>query len=78
VVVILGVKTLFAGSSCNDLVVVDGMNIVSGHFDKKIRFYDVRSDSTTLREIELEGRITSLDITDGKFLSCFQLTHVIH
>jgi autophagy-related protein 16 len=59
------VKTLFAGSSCNDLVVVDGMNFISGHFDKKIRFYDVRSDSNTLKEIALEGRITSLDITSG-------------
>ncbi len=60
-----GVKTLFAGSSCNDVVVVDGMNVIGGHFDKKIRFYDLRSDSSTTREILLEGRITSLDLTKG-------------
>lgn len=31
----LGISTKFAGSSCNDLVTVDGVQILSGHFDKR-------------------------------------------
>lgn len=38
------VRTLFAGSSCNDLVTRQGheADIISGHFDKTIRFFDLR------------------------------------
>ncbi|KAJ8946512.1 hypothetical protein NQ318_004647 [Aromia moschata] len=38
------IETKFAGSSCNDLVTVDsaGSIIISGHFDKSIRFWDSR------------------------------------
>lgn len=60
-----GTKTIFAGSSCNDIAVVDGCNVVSAHFDKKLRFYDLRSDCSTVREILLDGRITSVDLTLG-------------
>lgn len=64
-------RTLFAGSSCNDLVVTgstDSGIIISGHFDKKIRFWDTRNEGSA-NEINLEGRITSLAISnDGSYL----------
>ena len=62
-----GVKTIFAGSSCNDLVTSDGLgtNIISGHFDRKVRFWDTRSESSA-NEIVLQGRVTSLDIAPGR------------
>jgi autophagy-related protein 16 len=57
-----GIKTLFAGSSCNDAVAFDSQCIISGHLDKKIRFWDVRADPTQ-SEILLQGKVTSLDIS---------------
>ena len=57
-------KTLFAGSSCNDLVTIDSNLIISGHLDKKIRFWDARIDPTQ-SEILLQGKVTSLDISSG-------------
>lgn len=60
-----GSKTIFAGSSCNDLVTLHGTSIISGHFDKRVRFWDPRAD-TTINEIGLQGRITSLDVSPGK------------
>lgn len=38
------IKTYLAGSSCNDVVTTDqsGECVASGHFDKKLRFYDTR------------------------------------
>lgn len=62
-----GVKTIFAGSSCNDLVTLHDNNIVSGHFDKRVRFWDIRSDSST-NEIMLQGRLTSLNLAPGRYL----------
>ena len=59
------IKTLFAGSSCNDLVTLDSHCIISGHLDKKIRFWDARIDPTQ-SEILLQGKVTSLDISKGK------------
>lgn len=38
-----GIKTVFAGSSCNDIVCTEQC-VMSGHFDKKIRFWDIRYD----------------------------------
>ena len=35
-----GIKTVFAGSSCNDIVCTEQC-VMSGHFDKKIRFWDI-------------------------------------
>jgi autophagy-related protein 16 len=66
-----GVKTIFAGSSCNDLVTIHGTNILSGHFDKRVRFWDYRTDSST-NEILLQGRLTSLDLSPGTtaYTSC--------
>ncbi|XP_021947114.1 autophagy-related protein 16-1 isoform X2 [Folsomia candida] len=59
------ISTKFAGSSCNDLVCVDGSSIISGHYDKRIRFWDARTDSPT-QEVNLCGRITSLDLSLDK------------
>lgn len=66
-----GTETKFAGSSCNDLVTTDSFSIISGHFDKKIRFWDTRTADCTANDIPLQGKITSLDLSkDGKFLLC--------
>nr|AWV66630.1 autophagy-related protein 16 [Brachionus rotundiformis] len=59
------IKTLFAGSSCNDLVTLDSQSIISGHLDKKIRFWDIRMDPPQ-SEICLQGKITSLDISSNR------------
>lgn len=61
---VAGIRTIFAGSSCNDLVASDGggTTIISGHFDKRIRFWDTRADSSA-NEIVLAGQITSLDLS---------------
>lgn len=68
------IETKFAGSSCNDLVTGDGSGttIISGHFDKRIRFWDSRTDASSVNDIVLQGKITSLDLSrDGKYLlSC--------
>jgi autophagy-related protein 16 len=63
--ILKGAKTLFAGSSCNDLVTMDSQLIISGHLDKKIRFWDARMDNTQ-SEILLQGKITSLDISSDR------------
>lgn len=63
-------KTIFAGSSCNDLVTSDiaGTKIISGHFDKKVRFWDIGCDQA-VNEIQLHGKVTSLDLSpDSNFL----------
>lgn len=68
-----GIETKFAGSSCNDLVTSDGAGstIISGHFDHRIRFWDTRAESSS-NDILLEGKVTSLDLSRGKFrLSTF-------
>ncbi|XP_075235351.1 autophagy-related protein 16-1-like [Lycorma delicatula] len=65
-------QTKFAGSSCNDLVTSDGAGttIISGHFDKKIRFWDTRSDMAE-HDIQVQGKVTSLDLSrDAKNLLC--------
>lgn len=43
-----------------------GSTIISGHFDKKIRFWDSRTDSSA-SDIVLNGKVTSLDLSKGKF-----------
>ncbi|CAB0045134.1 unnamed protein product [Trichogramma brassicae] len=66
------IETKFAGSSCNDLVTSDGSGstIISGHFDKTIRFWDTRTETGS--NLQLQGKITSLDLSrDANFLlSC--------
>uniref|UniRef100_A0A8C9ZY83 ATG16 autophagy related 16-like 1 (S. cerevisiae) n=1 Tax=Sander lucioperca TaxID=283035 RepID=A0A8C9ZY83_SANLU len=63
-------KTVFAGSSCNDIVCTEQC-VMSGHFDKKIRFWDIRAESI-VQELELQGRVTSLDLNHDRteLLSC--------
>nr|XP_037285186.1 autophagy-related protein 16-1-like isoform X2 [Rhipicephalus microplus] len=58
------IRTIFAGSSCNDLVASDsgGTTIISGHFDKRLRFWDSRAESSA-NEIVLGGLISSLDLS---------------
>ena len=61
------VSTKFAGSSCNDIVTSD-QTIISGHFDKKVRFWDNRG-TQPVNQVELGGKVTSLDLArDGKYL----------
>ncbi|XP_069831624.1 autophagy-related protein 16-1 isoform X3 [Dendropsophus ebraccatus] len=64
------IKTVFAGSSCNDIVCTEQC-VMSGHFDKKIRFWDIRTECI-VRELELQGRITALDLNPERteLLSC--------
>ncbi|KAJ8270834.1 hypothetical protein GJAV_G00119800 [Gymnothorax javanicus] len=63
-------KTVFAGSSCNDIVCTEQC-VMSGHFDKKVRFWDIRAESI-VRELELLGRVTSLDLNPDRtqLLTC--------
>ncbi|KAJ7392633.1 hypothetical protein OS493_010284 [Desmophyllum pertusum] len=59
-------RTIFAGSSCNDIVINDGIGsqVASGHLDKTVRFWDVRSENqSSVGEITLQGKITSLDLS---------------
>lgn len=64
-------KTLYPGSTCYDLVCRKGQDIISAHFDKRIRFWDIRADSSA-QEIMLQGRLTSLDISPNGYylLAC--------
>ncbi|XP_034404384.1 autophagy-related protein 16-1 isoform X2 [Cyclopterus lumpus] len=63
-------KTVFAGSSCNDIVCTEQC-VMSGHFDKKVRFWDIRTESRG-QELELLGRVTSLDLNHDRteLLTC--------
>ncbi|XP_013194000.1 autophagy-related protein 16-1 isoform X2 [Amyelois transitella] len=64
------IETKFAGSSCNDLVTSDGAGstIISGHFDKRIRFWDIRTEMSS-NDIMLQGKVTSLDLSrDSNYL----------
>lgn len=65
----IGIRTLFAGSSCNDAVSGRGMGttVISGHFDRRIRFWDTRT--ATANEIALQGKVTSLDHFPGEQLA---------
>uniref|UniRef100_A0A3P8XU36 Autophagy-related protein 16 domain-containing protein n=1 Tax=Esox lucius TaxID=8010 RepID=A0A3P8XU36_ESOLU len=66
----LRMKTVFAGSSCNDIVCTEQC-VMSGHFDKRVRFWDIRAESI-VRELELMGRVTSLDLNHDRteLLTC--------
>mgnify|MGYP004595013541 CR=1 FL=1 len=69
------IETKFAGSSCNDLVTTDslGSTIISGHIDKKIRFWDIRTEKLA-DHILMAEKITSLDLSKGGQLLCILLT----
>ena len=70
-----GIETKFAGSSCNDVVTVENTVgvIFSGHFDKKIRMWDARTYKEQ-QGIEVQGKVTSLDISRG--ISVFLCTSI--
>jgi hypothetical protein len=58
---------MFAGSTVHDIATSDGgpgASVISGHYDKKLRFWDIRSDAAAF-EVLLAGKITSLDISLG-------------
>lgn len=69
-----GTQTNFVGSSCNDLVTSDGAGttIISGHFDKSIRFWDMRSENS-VNKIEVNGKVTSLDLSRGIYVNLVSL-----
>lgn len=54
-------STLFPGSMVNDVVCLDQL-VISGHVDKKLRFYDVRRGTQPTSEAVLTGKVTSLDL----------------
>uniref|UniRef100_H3APW9 ATG16 autophagy related 16-like 2 (S. cerevisiae) n=1 Tax=Latimeria chalumnae TaxID=7897 RepID=H3APW9_LATCH len=64
------VRTIQVPSRCNDVVCSEYF-IISGHHDKKIRFLDSRCEGC-MHEIELQERVTSLDISPDQtqLLSC--------
>ena len=64
-----GERTLFTGSSCFDVVASESGSVVSGHFDRKVRFCDHRSGST-VNEIALQAKVTSLDLSSGSRFQC--------
>uniref|UniRef100_A0A1I7Y2W7 WD_REPEATS_REGION domain-containing protein n=1 Tax=Steinernema glaseri TaxID=37863 RepID=A0A1I7Y2W7_9BILA len=60
------------GSSVFDLVTNDkiGCPVISGHFDKKIRFWDPRTDHE-VETLPMEAKIASLSVSsDGLNLLC--------
>lgn len=56
---------MLAPSNCNDLVTLDSQTIISGHYDKKIRFWDARGGAAR-SEILFEGKVTSVDLSQSK------------
>ncbi|CAF2686194.1 unnamed protein product [Rotaria sp. Silwood2] len=67
-------RTLFAGSKCHDLVVIDAAGtIISGHFDRKIRIWDAFTDKCRT-ELQYDSLITSLSYNAEKhqLLACFR------
>lgn len=56
-------KTYFAGSCCHDLV-YNNFQVITGHFDGKIRCWDIRrpDNNENAAQIALQNKITSLDL----------------
>lgn len=66
------IRTYFAGSSCYD-VVYNNYQVITGHFDGKIRCWDLNkpNDNEFTAQIVLPSKITSMDISkDGTKLLC--------
>uniref|UniRef100_A0A8D0LCY4 Protein Atg16l2 n=1 Tax=Sphenodon punctatus TaxID=8508 RepID=A0A8D0LCY4_SPHPU len=63
-------RTIEVFSYCNDVVCCENV-IISGHHDKKIRFWDSRGPRCT-QVIPVEGKVTSLSISHDQMhlLSC--------
>lgn len=65
-------RTYFAGSCCYDLV-YDNYRVITGHFDAKIRCWDLKrpEDNESTGQIVLQSKITSMDVSrDGTKLLC--------
>lgn len=65
-------KTYFAGSCCYDLV-YNNCLVITGHFDAKIRCWDLKrpNDNESTAQILLQSKITSMDVSkDGSKLIC--------
>ncbi|XP_003374982.1 conserved hypothetical protein [Trichinella spiralis] len=60
-----GYRTLLSASTCYDLVAVGNSQsmLISGHFDKKIRFWDDRCQHV-VKDMQVGGKITSLDVAN--------------
>ncbi|CAJ0933330.1 unnamed protein product [Ranitomeya imitator] len=69
-VVVTGIRRIPVPSYCSDVVCSDSY-MVSGHHDKKIRFWDSRSQHC-IREVTLEEKVTSLfmEPEQTQLLSC--------
>ncbi|CAF4332014.1 unnamed protein product [Rotaria socialis] len=68
------IQTLFAGSKCHDLVILDAAGtIISGHYDRKIRIWDPFANNCRT-ELQYDAAITSLSFNDEKrtLLACFK------
>ncbi len=65
------INTFCPGSTCHDLVCLYPQ-VISGHYDKKLRFYDVRAGTEPTQTLLLEGKVTSIDLAkDGhSLLAC--------
>ncbi|XP_076801108.1 autophagy-related protein 16-1-like [Clavelina lepadiformis] len=72
-------RTFMAGSSCNEIVAVDSADcLASGHFDRKIRVWDIRAGSHAVNEIDVSGRVTSLDMPlDKTSMICCTKDHTL-
>ncbi len=64
----IGTRTIFTYSSCNDLCLMDGdgQTLISGHLDNNIRFWDTRtgSDIRELTDVHI-GQVTSVSMSPG-------------
>ncbi|MCJ8739789.1 hypothetical protein PDJAM_G00051130 [Pangasius djambal] len=58
-------KTVFAGSSCNDIVCTEQC-VMSGHFDKKVRFWDIRPDGSYVAGGSADGALYVWNVLTGK------------
>lgn len=64
----LGSRTIFVGSSCNDLAISksSGTLVFSGHHDKKLRVYDLRTNNEATAEIHVLDKITSVALLNSE------------
>ena len=53
-------------SKCFDIAVVNSDSVVSAHFDKRVRLFDLRRSNAVVNELMLSGSVTSLDMSLSK------------
>lgn len=65
-------KTFFPGSTICDLATTQlGAPLISAHFDKTVRFWDIRSGELPTSQVKLGAKVTSLFVAaDGLHLLC--------